>query len=95
MKLPEIRAALLVLAGDIEGRGLEAQAGKLRVLAEETKRRPPVRRAPARARAVTPDLEDRIRETAGAHPSWSLHEIGAACGVNQGRVSEVLAGFRR
>jgi hypothetical protein len=73
---------------------MEAEARKLRSLAEETKRRPPVRRSGPRAGAVTPDIQERIRQTAKAHPALSLHEIGVACGVNQGRVSEVLAGFR-
>jgi hypothetical protein len=63
MRLSEIRGALHVLAGDIEAKGMEAEARKLRTLAEETKRRPVVRRSAPRARPVTADLQERIRQT--------------------------------
>ena len=95
MRLPEIRTALHVLASDIEAKGMTAEAGKLRTLADETKRRPAVRRAPPRSMPMTPAIEDRIRDTALAHPSWSMERIGAYCGVSQARVSETLAGFRQ
>lgn len=94
MKLPDVRTALIALASDIDAKGLHPEARKLRELAEQTRRRSPVRKAPWRARTLTPELIDQIRAAAREHPDWSFGRIAALCDVNQGRVSEVLAGVR-
>lgn len=94
MRLPEIRDRLHVLADDLAAAGMGDKAATLRTLADETKRRRAVRRARPKL-AMTDQTRDRIRDVARAFPDWSMFEIGRACGVNQGRVSEVLAGFRR
>lgn len=94
MKLPDVRAQLLALAADIEAAGLAEKAQALRQLAEETRRRRPVKRARAHAHKMTKVVADRIRSTARQHPDWSNRRIGLYCGVDGGRVSEVLAGFR-
>lgn len=95
MRLPEIRDRLHVLADDLAAAGMGDKAATLRTLADETKRRRAVRRTRAKAHLVTDQTRDRIHTLARANPDWSMFEIGEACGVNQGRVSEVLAGFRR
>lgn len=87
MTIPEIRARLHELA-DLHG------IPKLHVLADATKRRPPVRKAPAKRRSLTPALEMLIRAFASAHPTAGYPDIADHFGVNQGRVSEALAGKR-
>lgn len=69
-------------------------ATELHALAEETKRRPPVRHAPVAARKVTPEITRAIRATARANPDLTNREIGRLHGVDGGRVSETLAGKR-
>src|SRR5277367_3271288 len=44
---------------------------------------------------MTPAVRAHIIATAAAHPDWSQQEIAVHCGVNAGRVSEVLHGKRR
>lgn len=95
MRLPEIRDRLHVLADDLAAAGMADKAATLRALADETKRRRAVRHTRAKSRPVTTETRDRIHALARANPDWSMIEIGEAVGVNQGRVSEVLAGFRR
>jgi hypothetical protein len=43
---------------------------------------------------MTPALVEAIRLYADIHPGMSEHRIGIVFGVNQGRVSEALSGFR-
>lgn len=95
VKLPDVRNELHVLAADIEAAGLSVEAGKLRRLAEETRRRRPVKRAPSRARRITAEVVRAIRDVARSQPDWSNRKIGQTCGVDGGRVSEVLAGRRK
>ena len=67
---------------------------KLDVIEARLRRRSPVRRAKVTSKRMTPALRDRIRAMAEAHPEMTMHEIAKALDVNQGRVSEVLAGRR-
>ena len=67
---------------------------RLRELAEELWRRPIARRAPAESRYFTDDLADKIRAYAKQHPDHTYAAIGLAFNVNQGRVSEAIAGKR-
>lgn len=53
-------------------------------------RKPPVRRAPATKKTMTPALKARIRQLAAANPNMHMQDIADAVGVNPGRVSEVL-----
>jgi len=57
-------------------------------------RRKAIRRAPNDSAPVTPALTA-IRAYAKQHPEMTELAIGHEFGVNQGRVSEALAGFRR
>jgi hypothetical protein len=93
MRLPEIRTRLLAIADDLAEVGMIDTARTLKALAEGTRRRPAARRS-APKMAMTDEARARVLETATRHPDWSLHQIGVECGVNQGRVSEIVAGFR-
>jgi len=95
MKLPDIRQELHKIAHDLAVAGLSENAKRLAYLAEQTKRRSPVKRAAPRAKMMTDEVRARVQETARIHPGWSNREIGLHCGVDGGRVSEVLAGFRQ
>jgi predicted metal-dependent phosphoesterase TrpH len=81
--IPEIRERLRELATE---HGLP----ELRQLAEETIRRPAVRRAPTRNKTPTPELAERIRNYARRHPRAHQQDIAQHFGVNAGRVSEAL-----
>lgn len=87
MKIPEIRDELFKMAEDLK-------IPRLRELAEELWRRPVARRAPAESRYFTDDLADKIRAYAKQHPDHTYAAIGLAFNVNQGRVSEAIAGKR-
>jgi len=101
--IPQIRARLHELANDLADYATEAEffAGRVAALAleiddlaDETKRRPPVRQAPIAARRMTPELAREVRELARSNPDLTNREIGRRLGVDGGRVSEVLAGKR-
>lgn len=57
-------------------------------------RRSAVRKAPVQSSPVTPDIADRIRVMAQRNHRLTQAQIAAELGINQGRVSEVLAGER-
>ncbi len=95
MKLPDVREEMHKMASDLQTMGLGKFATKLAKLAEETRRRSPVKRAPPRANSMTDEVKELIRRTARDYPHASLREIGRRCNVDQGRVSEVLRGFRQ
>lgn len=87
LTVPEVRRELFAL-------GLALGSDRLRYLAAQLVRRSAVRRAPPSARRATPRLRAEIRGFAEAHPELTEFQIGEAFQVNQGRVSEALAGFR-
>lgn len=87
MKMAEIREELYALAEEYE-------IPRIAELADATFRRPPVKRARARAKKLTEEIKAHIREVYAEHPDWSNRRIGQQCGVDGGRVSETLAGFR-
>lgn len=91
--IPQIRERLDELAHEVALLFPDV-ATELHALAEETKRRPPVRMAAPRARMVTDEIRERVRTYAHAHPKLSMREIGQRHGIDQGRVSEILAGKR-
>lgn len=89
MTLPEIRAEIYQIVD------LVAQlASRLQVLAEETKRRPHLNRAPRTSAPMTPLLVGAIREYKDQHPTASQAHIGRVFNVNSGRVSVALRGYR-
>jgi len=93
--IPEIRARLHEIANDLGYDLLTREAAaELHALAEETKRRAPVRDAPPRARRITPEIKGRVRALAARYPKMPIREIGLTLGIDGGRVSEILAGKR-
>ena len=83
MTLPEIRAELL------------AMAERLTLLAHETKRRPPTKRAKKTSVRVTAAIRADVKRTHKAHPSWSNARIGRKYPIDGGRVSEIISGKRK
>lgn len=91
--IPQIRDRISALAQDV-ALLLPDIAAELRALAEETKRRPPVRMAPRKAQGVTDVIRAQVWAYAAKHPTATMREIGRLHGIDQGRVSEILAGKR-
>lgn len=87
MTIPEIAARLRELSGEIG-------CDELEQLADELRRRPPVRRAPVTSKKMTDELRAEIHQYATDNPKESYASIGRRFGVNGGRVSETMAGFR-
>jgi hypothetical protein len=87
MKIPQVRDRLRELA-------VEHGIDELEVLADELRRRPPVRVTPPRSSPMTEELRIAIRAYWIARPNASNQEIATVFGVNPGRVSESLAGLR-
>lgn len=95
MTIPECRAALLSIANSLAIKsGCTDEARGIRMIVKEMERRPAVKVARVKARPVTPELRNRIRAYAAAHPDMPNRDIGRVFGVDGGRVSEALAGFR-
>lgn len=94
--IPEIRADLLKLADDIEvgNRYPESVASELRALVADMHRNKSIRRAAPRTHKVTPEVVAQVLLLAERRPQASQLELGNACGVNPGRVSEILNGKR-
>ena len=85
--IPQCRDALIEIAS-------KYGISEIMPIVEQMHRRPPVRKARAKMRSLTPELIDQIRAHAAANPDANYTEIGATFYVNTGRVSEALAGFR-
>lgn len=88
LPIPQIRKRLYELA---EQHGLD----ELRELADASRRKPALRRAPARYTAkLTPEKQENIRYLAQTFPHMAMREIARRVGTDQGRVSETLNGIR-
>jgi hypothetical protein len=83
------------IAERLREKARELNDGELMELADAMRRRRPVKRAEPTSRRMTGELRVAIREYAKAHPEKSQLEIGVHFGVNPGRVSESIRGFRR
>jgi hypothetical protein len=97
LTMQEIRNGLHALADEISNADLQANGGwadRIREFAEATRRRPAVRRSSRRNPRLTEQQGAEILKMAAAHPELHQSEIAAKFGVNPGRVSETLAGFR-
>lgn len=89
MTIPEIRARL-------RAKAQETGDPELAMLADELRRRPPnVRARRPTSRKMTPQVQAEIMALAAKHPDWSNQDIAVAVGVNAGRVSETLNGYRQ
>jgi hypothetical protein len=92
MKIPETIPKIRIRLHEIaEERGIP----ELAELAEATKRRPPVRKAPTVSARITPALSDAVRAYCAAFPHLPEHEVSRFFQLNQGRVSEILRGKRK
>lgn len=68
---------------------------RIRNVIEEMDRRTPVRDLSRKISVkCTPEMRERIREYANTNRDLTFVEIAAVFGVNPGRVSESVAGFR-
>lgn len=85
MKIPAIRARLHELSA-------LHNLPELAELAEATKRRSPVRRAPRKSRPAIEPVREAIRAFASISPALSQVEIAAHFNINPGRVSEAMQG---
>lgn len=87
MTIPEVRERLIELAAELN-------CPELLTLAEELKRRPPVKKAHPISAAMTDNIRDQIRMFATLNPHLTNRAIGNLFNVDSGRVSEILAGKR-
>lgn len=97
MRLTEVKGRIEGIAAELvanDRRHMLDIAEELRDLAAEIPRRPPVMKAKATSRKMTPEIEEEIGELHRQNPTWSQARIARHVGVNAGRVSETLAGFR-
>jgi predicted nucleic acid-binding protein len=97
--IPQIRARIVEIANELDVLNLRihkrrALAQELVDLAEETRRRSPVRRGPDKHERLTAAQTQAIRQYAQTHPDAHQVEIGLVFNVNPGRISEALAGKR-
>jgi hypothetical protein len=97
MRIPEVRTDLSVIAAELRTWTLDPEiaADRIDVLVGELYRRPYARRARAKSKTITASMKQEIYALAIANPDDLLYrEIGLKFGVDGGRVSEIVAGFR-
>lgn len=88
MKMHEIRHCLHALANQIGG----VDGAIIHYLAEETRRRSPVRRAPRQKYSRL--SQQQLTAFFAAHPNADYMTAANAFNSNIGRVSEALTGYR-
>ena len=95
MKMPEVRDALRVIADKIETLHSDpVLAEELRDLANETIRRKHAAKPRVTSPPMTAEMKRRIWKLRQANPKMTQTEIANLLGINAGRVSETLHGFR-
>lgn len=87
MRIPEIRDRLHALAD-------EHGIAELHHLAEQTRRRKPIRRAPPRWPKLTENQKAAVRDAFTANPSIGVRELADRFATSIGRISEAVRGFR-
>jgi hypothetical protein len=100
--IPVIRRQLELIADEprtwadrLESADLDRIAGRLDLLRQDTKRRRFAGPRKVVSPKATPELREQIRAFARANPDLAQIEIANKFGVNAGRVSEALHGWRR
>ncbi len=88
MKIPEIRDRLHELAD-------EHGIAELHDLAEETRRRSPLRVTRKRWPRLTLEQQQAVRDTFAARPDLGHRELADMFRTSIGRVSEAIRGFRQ
>jgi hypothetical protein len=93
MKAAEIRKEMMALL-KIMAVAYPRECLRLAVLIEATKRRRDPSRPGTRTVTpdITPDIVDRVLAMKGNCPWLTGQEIGMACGINLGRVNDILTG---
>jgi hypothetical protein len=96
MKGPDIRDALKAAADRLALLAVELQKidAEVRMLAEATRRRSPIRRAPTQRNPVTPKVKKAVRLMAHMYPDMPFDDIGEHFHIDGGRVSEIVRGKR-
>lgn len=87
MRIPEIRDRLHELAD-------EHGIGELHELAEETRRRSPLRRAKPRWPRLSDEVKQQVREAFAADPNAGVRDLANRFNTSIGRISEAVRGFR-
>lgn len=87
MRVPEVADRLRELA-------VEKALPELAGLADELRRRRPVRKAKPVSAPMTEERKAQIRAYAKANPTLTYAAIASLFKVNIGRISEALRGFR-
>ncbi len=94
MNLREVTSGLRELAEELYKHGEDDWANRVVEYADEIPRRTKVTRAPTTSKKMTIKLRKDIKRMHALFPEKSQRWIGQQIGVDQGRVSETLAGFR-
>ncbi len=98
MKLPDVQIELRDIAKFIrvakQPHQIEYCAKRIDKLADEISRKPAISKSSAKSRRITAAVKCSIVNLHELHPDWSQQEIAVQLGINAGRVSETLAGFR-
>lgn len=92
--IPQLREELTDIAIRLRAEQQGPLADAIDEIVQNMHRRKSVRRAPAKQRALTEELRERIRTYAALNPSRTYMEIAGEFNVNSGRVSEAVAGYR-
>lgn len=102
MRIPEVRdrlkdmsTRLHLLGAHYDDLELGSLAKELLELAIELYRRPAVKRAPVKAKRMTPKLRAELKAFGEAHPEMLNREIGEQFGVDGGRVTDAMRGKRK
>lgn len=99
MRRPEIQQEMHAYAAQLRMLGYPPDvwevATRLDGWAAALAQRKAVTHGASRSERMTPSKAQQIWAMHQTYPDMPQHEIATRCGVNQGRVSEVLAGKRR
>lgn len=87
MRIPEIRDRMHELAD-------EHGIPELHRLAEETRRRSPIRRAPPRWPRLSAEVQQQVREAFASNPAAGVRDLANRFNTSIGRISEAVRGFR-
>lgn len=87
MRIPEIRKRLHEIAD-------EHGIAELHELADETRRRPPLRVVRARWPRLTPEKQEEVRALFEANPGLGVKDLADRFSTSIGRISETIRGFR-
>lgn len=88
MRIPEIRDRLHQLAD-------EHGIPELHDLAEETRRRSPLRRVRSRWPKLTESQKEAVRAMFDAYPTLGVRDLADRFDTSIGRISEAIRGFRK